>query len=367
MFHSNHSTIDLISSSERPILQYPIFHDTSFDSRQEDLPFSLYSLPSPSIFNDDENEDGASLQIHHDLLLQGQQPLNPHHQMTDLMTFSAGDSIGHNTGVKPEATAEQVVPTERSSKKDRHSKINTAQGMRDRRMRLSVEVAREFFNLQDMLGLDKASKTIKWLLVKSTPAIKEVARGLQKTKNRESIPIMSVPSRSEREMMPEIGRIAKDNQQETIAKKRKVKQSRKTVFRPTGRESRAKARERAKQRTREKMMLQGLNRGDRPCKEWTESDMNDRLPSNCSIGTSEDSGNRGSGIEVPNMDVQVQFEGESSYDQKRYYSERNETVADNASEVHNFNHPQSTRVEHPFTEFELLFQPWEAYTGQYTR
>nr|XP_043620237.1 transcription factor TCP2-like [Erigeron canadensis] len=60
-------------------------------------------------------------------------------------------------------------------KKDRHSKINTAQGLRDRRMRLSLDIARKFFDLQDLLGFDKASKTIEWLFCKSNKAIKEVA------------------------------------------------------------------------------------------------------------------------------------------------------------------------------------------------
>jgi hypothetical protein len=54
---------------------------------------------------------------------------------------------------------------------DRHSKIHTAQGVRDRRMRLSVGVARDFFALQDLLGFDKASKTVNWLLTQSKPAI----------------------------------------------------------------------------------------------------------------------------------------------------------------------------------------------------
>ena len=54
---------------------------------------------------------------------------------------------------------------------DRHSKIRTAQGVRDRRMRLSLDVARDFFGLQDRLGFDKASKTVDWLLTQSKPAI----------------------------------------------------------------------------------------------------------------------------------------------------------------------------------------------------
>uniref|UniRef100_A0ACD6A164 Uncharacterized protein n=1 Tax=Avena sativa TaxID=4498 RepID=A0ACD6A164_AVESA len=58
---------------------------------------------------------------------------------------------------------------------DRHSKIHTAQGVRDRRMRLSVGVARDFFALQDLLGFDKASKTVDWLLTQSKPAIERLA------------------------------------------------------------------------------------------------------------------------------------------------------------------------------------------------
>jgi len=58
---------------------------------------------------------------------------------------------------------------------DRHSKIQTAQGVRDRRMRLSLDVARDFFALQDRLGFDKASKTVDWLLTQSKPAIERLA------------------------------------------------------------------------------------------------------------------------------------------------------------------------------------------------
>lgn len=54
---------------------------------------------------------------------------------------------------------------------DRHSKIRTAQGVRDRRMRLSLDVARDFFALQDKLGFDKASRTVEWLLTQSKHAI----------------------------------------------------------------------------------------------------------------------------------------------------------------------------------------------------
>ena len=55
----------------------------------------------------------------------------------------------------------------KATKKDRHSKIHTSQGLRDRRVRLSIEIARKFFDLQDMLGFDKASNTLDWLFTKS--------------------------------------------------------------------------------------------------------------------------------------------------------------------------------------------------------
>ncbi|XP_023542921.1 transcription factor TCP12-like [Cucurbita pepo subsp. pepo] len=66
------------------------------------------------------------------------------------------------------------ISRKRSSNKDRHSKICTSKGPRDRRMRLSIEIARSFFDLQDMLGFDKASKTVEWLFAKSRSAIKEL-------------------------------------------------------------------------------------------------------------------------------------------------------------------------------------------------
>ncbi|XP_009608156.1 uncharacterized protein LOC107773849 isoform X2 [Nicotiana tabacum] len=70
-----------------------------------------------------------------------------------------------------------VRKNKKCSNKDRHSKINTARGLRDRRMRLSLDAARKFFSLQDMLGFDKASKTVEWLLIKSESEIEELAKG----------------------------------------------------------------------------------------------------------------------------------------------------------------------------------------------
>ncbi|GLJ49749.1 hypothetical protein SUGI_1055990 [Cryptomeria japonica] len=59
--------------------------------------------------------------------------------------------------------------------KDRHSKVITSKGPRDRRMRLSVDTATSLYELQDKLGLDQPSQTVEWLLLKAQPAIRELA------------------------------------------------------------------------------------------------------------------------------------------------------------------------------------------------
>ncbi|KAI3433255.1 TCP domain-containing protein, partial [Psidium guajava] len=77
--------------------------------------------------------------------------------------------------VDPVKNKKAALPRKRNpGKTDRHSKIRTLQGLRDRRIRLSVQVSRKFFDLQDTLGFDKASKTIEWLLSMSRSSIKEL-------------------------------------------------------------------------------------------------------------------------------------------------------------------------------------------------
>ncbi|XP_076883312.1 uncharacterized protein LOC143532045 [Bidens hawaiensis] len=48
--------------------------------------------------------------------------------------------------------------------KDRHSKVCTVRGLRDRRVRLSVPTAIQLYDLQDRLGLSQPSKAVDWLL-----------------------------------------------------------------------------------------------------------------------------------------------------------------------------------------------------------
>ncbi|RLN18054.1 hypothetical protein C2845_PM02G45790 [Panicum miliaceum] len=61
-----------------------------------------------------------------------------------------------------------------SGGKDRHSKVYTAKGIRDRRVRLSVPTAIQFYDLQDRLGFDQPSKAIEWLINAASDAIEKL-------------------------------------------------------------------------------------------------------------------------------------------------------------------------------------------------
>ncbi|XP_008225508.1 PREDICTED: transcription factor TCP2 [Prunus mume] len=61
-----------------------------------------------------------------------------------------------------------------SGGKDRHSKVWTSKGLRDRRVRLSVTTAIQFYDLQDRLGYDQPSKAVEWLIKAAAEAIAEL-------------------------------------------------------------------------------------------------------------------------------------------------------------------------------------------------
>ncbi|XP_044467566.1 transcription factor TCP13-like [Mangifera indica] len=58
--------------------------------------------------------------------------------------------------------------------KDRHSKVCTIRGLRDRRVRLSVPTAIQLYDLQDRLGLNQPSKVVDWLLNQAKHEIDEL-------------------------------------------------------------------------------------------------------------------------------------------------------------------------------------------------
>lgn len=134
----------------------------------------------------------------------------------------------------------------RSQRKDRHSKIFTAQGPRDRRMRLSLDVARRFFDLQDMLGFDKASNTVDWLMAKSGTAIGGLIPPQSDSKGESSTSECEVNSLvlNEKTTPPRASGVTTHT-------------ARKAPSHPSlARESRVMARARARERTREKKMME---------------------------------------------------------------------------------------------------------------
>ncbi|KAI4322751.1 hypothetical protein L6164_022417 [Bauhinia variegata] len=62
-----------------------------------------------------------------------------------------------------------------TGRKDRHSKVYTAKGPRDRRVRLSAHTAIQFYDVQDRLGFDRPSKAVDWLINKAKSAIDRLA------------------------------------------------------------------------------------------------------------------------------------------------------------------------------------------------
>lgn len=58
-----------------------------------------------------------------------------------------------------------------TGRKDRHSKVYTAKGPRDRRVRLAAHTAIQFYDVQDRLGYDRPSKAVDWLIKKAKNAI----------------------------------------------------------------------------------------------------------------------------------------------------------------------------------------------------
>ncbi|GAB2274750.1 transcription factor [Dionaea muscipula] len=62
-----------------------------------------------------------------------------------------------------------------TGRKDRHSKVYTAKGPRDRRVRLSAHTAIQFYDVQDRLQCDRPSNAVDWLINKAKAAIDKLA------------------------------------------------------------------------------------------------------------------------------------------------------------------------------------------------
>ncbi|KAM0039897.1 putative transcription factor TCP family [Helianthus debilis subsp. tardiflorus] len=133
--------------------------------------------------------------------------------------------------------------------KDGHSKIYTAQGPRDRRVRLSIEISRKFFCLQDLLGYDKASKTLDWLFEKSLTAIKDLVK---ETNQRSSSSVITDQTR-----VKFLETMMGDSVEESGPRKKKMTQRCKGGIQDgcSRYQLRVDARSRARERTKEKLLV----------------------------------------------------------------------------------------------------------------
>ncbi|XP_048333797.2 transcription factor TCP2 [Ziziphus jujuba] len=92
----------------------------------------------------------------------------------------AGDGGTYSTintanGLRGLHHSSRIIRVSRASGgKDRHSKVLTSKGLRDRRVRLSVTTAIQFYDLQDRLGYDQPSKAVEWLIKAASDAISEL-------------------------------------------------------------------------------------------------------------------------------------------------------------------------------------------------
>ncbi|WCJ24625.1 Transcription factor CYCLOIDEA [Euphorbia peplus] len=242
----------MYSSSSSSFDPFQYSTTISASSFSDPLPFTQFSAP----FIDHNNGDLLlSHSLIHNLQDNPQNLAHPNEEMSSKNKKKKSKS----------SDSKQQAKTKRSGKKDRHSKIYTAQGPRDRRMRLSLQIARKFFDLQDMLGFDKASKTIDWLFSKSKSAIKEVTDNfpnkLNKTSTTESKSVYSTSSESSEVMSAgSIKLVTEREMSDSFPRQQKKRSSDddKQVYlspSPLGKESRDMARARARERTKHKLKI----------------------------------------------------------------------------------------------------------------
>uniref|UniRef100_A0A0E0E7I5 TCP domain-containing protein n=1 Tax=Oryza meridionalis TaxID=40149 RepID=A0A0E0E7I5_9ORYZ len=132
-----------------------------------------------------------------------------------------------------------------SGGKDRHSKVYTAKGIRDRRVRLSVSTAIQFYDLQDRLGYDQPSKAIEWL-------IKAAAAAIDKLPSLDTASFPTHPASSAAAAAPPLPHAADGDQQQQLTKSgcsSTSETSKGSVLSLSRSENRVKARERARERS----------------------------------------------------------------------------------------------------------------------
>ncbi|KAG8384526.1 hypothetical protein BUALT_Bualt04G0127100 [Buddleja alternifolia] len=210
------------------------------------LPQVSQSLQVPANFVVGIN-GGHEVLLHHPEMISGNYLAASASPLIEASILFNQDVGGIN--VEANSVTANTFQKKQTGKKDRHRKIFTAEGPRDRRVRLSIGTARKFFDLQEMLGFDKPSNTLDWLLTKSKADIKELVQ--MKQNGGKS----GVSSPSECEVVTCFGNASSDSKRKFFS----GKEAASDLAKESRAKARARARERTRERTREKMCIKQLN------------------------------------------------------------------------------------------------------------
>ncbi|XP_009803760.1 uncharacterized protein LOC107785633 [Nicotiana tabacum] len=202
--------------------------------------------------------NGNQILLHHH-----QNQFSSHHFAKNNMTLSANNIINSpNYHQNHSDNSLRSFPINKKPKKrERSSKILTSQGPRDRRVRLSIAIARKFFDLQEMLGFDKPSKTLDWLFSNSKLAIEELTNWSTHQDHDPKIAGATKSScdetakhcASDWEDLAITTNEGLERKPKRLAKEKKEVKDEATDLALVVRESRVKARARARERTIKKM------------------------------------------------------------------------------------------------------------------
>ncbi|KAL9231550.1 hypothetical protein vseg_006769 [Gypsophila vaccaria] len=282
---------------------------------EETNPFSYYDhLQLPLYYNDIENY--VDFLTNHELTMIQQEPFQATNssiitddssilEVTTTTKMDSSNNKGSGEVINGDMVSNNKPSLSRGSKrsrtckKDRHSKIRTAHGLRDRRMRLSLKVASPFFKLQDMLGYDKGSRTVEWLLNMSKTAIDELVQSknngsvsgvtkcifssisdcegesivVEQKKTKNNINNNNSKNNMNNKGKKGMGNVAKEGNN----KNNKVKDKRNRIKK----EAMKKARDKARKRTLEKLQNRGLyNKDDATIHAFILSDCDEIMKGN---------------------------------------------------------------------------------------
>jgi hypothetical protein len=104
--------------------------------------------------------------------------LHQHHRRQQ-QQLRGGDGVSSGESTPVDALTMNAFGSGRivrsaAGRKDRHSKVCTVRGLRDRRVRLAAHTAIRFYDVQDRLGYDRPSKAVDWLMLNAKAAIDEL-------------------------------------------------------------------------------------------------------------------------------------------------------------------------------------------------